>query len=410
MQKKSIDHTLAFLVLGLVIFGMIMISSVSVYSSFKITSLQVSRWDLGEAHNYFYLLRNMLHVGISIAALVIFSKIPYSFYEKNAKNIFFSCLFLLFIVLFIGTKLNWARWWIDIPWVPFSLQPVEFMKIGLILFLASYMKRFRMKMGEFEEWFLPFFWIVGMVFLLLIFQPDFGSILIIAPVAISLYFIGWGNIRYIWVSLLVCVAGAWTVYSIGKLSWEEGNWNSLSYISQRIDNFVRDSKAIIEKSNPDGKDYQIKQWLIAIWSAGFFWLGFGKSVQKWWYLPEVQWDFIFSVITEELWFLWAFVLLLLYLFIAHRWFTIARSVKDPFWQYVASGITILIIVQACINIWVNLNVVPLTWVTLPFISYGGSSILSLMVAVGILLSISRHMEYKPQNLSDILQAKRRIRV
>jgi cell division protein FtsW len=289
MQKKSIDHTLAFLVLGLVIFGMIMISSVSVYSSFKITSLQVSRWDLGEAHNYFYLLRNMLHVGISIAALVIFSKIPYSFYEKNAKNIFFSCLFLLFIVLFIGTKLNWARWWIDIPWVPFSLQPVEFMKIGLILFLASYMKRFRMKMGEFEEWFLPFFWIVGMVFLLLIFQPDFGSILIIAPVAISLYFIGWGNIRYIWVSLLVCVAGAWTVYSIGKLSWEEGNWNSLSYISQRIDNFVRDSKAIIEKSNPDGKDYQIKQWLIAIWSAGFFWLGFGKSVQKWWYLPEVQW-------------------------------------------------------------------------------------------------------------------------
>ncbi|MBP9779816.1 cell division protein FtsW [Candidatus Gracilibacteria bacterium] len=410
MQKKSIDHTLAFLVLGLVIFGMIMISSVSVYSSFKITSLQVSRGDLEEAHNYFYLLRNMLHVGISIAALVIFSKIPYSFYEKNAKNIFFSCLFLLFIVLFIGTKLNGARGWIDIPGVPFSLQPVEFMKIGLILFLASYMKRFRMKMGEFEEGFLPFFGIVGMVFLLLIFQPDFGSILIIAPVAISLYFIGGGNIRYIGVSLLVCVVGAGAVYSIGKLSGEEGNGNSLSYISQRIDNFVRDSKAIIEKSNPDGKDYQIKQGLIAIGSAGFFGLGFGKSVQKWGYLPEVQGDFIFSVITEELGFLGAFVLLLLYLFIAHRGFTIARSVKDPFGQYVASGITILIIVQACINIGVNLNVVPLTGVTLPFISYGGSSILSLMVAVGILLSISRHMEYKPQNLSDILQAKRRIRV
>ena len=410
MQKKSIDHSLAFLVLGLVIFGMIMISSVSVYSSFKITSLQVSKWNLEQAHNYFYLLRNMIHVGISITALAIFSKIPYTFYEKNAKNIFIFSLFFLFIVLFIGTKYNGARGWIDIPGIPFSIQPVEFMKISLIILLASFMKRLRTKMDDFQEGFLPFFWIVGIVFLLLVFQPDFGSILIIAPVTIGLYFIGWWNIRYIGISIITCVLGAAAIYGLGKIAPGEGKWNSLSYISQRIDNFARESKAIIEKPNPDGKDYQIKQWLIAIGSAWFFGLWFGKSIQKWWYLPEVQWDFIFSVITEELGFLWAFALLLLYLLIAYRGFTIARSVKDLFGQYVASGITMLIIVQACINIWVNLNIVPLTGVTLPFISYGWSSILSLMVAVGILLSISRHMEYKPQNLSDILQAKRRIRV
>lgn len=100
---------------------------------------------------------------------------------------------------------------------------------------------------------------------------------------------------------------------------------------------------------------------------------------------------------------------MIYLLIAHRGFTIARSVKDPFGQYVAFGITLLIITQAFVNIGVNLNIVPLTGVTLPFISYGGSSLFSLMIGVGILLAISRHMEYKPQNLSDVLQAKRRVK-
>ncbi len=409
MQKKSIDHTLAFLVLWLAIFGMIMISSVSVYSSFKVTSRMVSQWTLEEAHNYFYLLRNMIHIAISLLALVIFSKIPYITYEKYAKNIFVGCLFLLFVVLFIGREYNGARWWIDIPWIPFSLQPVEFMKIGLVIFLAHFMKRSRMMLSSFYDGFIPFFSTVSLVFLLLIFQPDFGSMLIIAPVTIGMYYLGWGNIRSIWISLLVCLIGSSMIYGIGKISSKNGGGNSLSYISQRIDNFLRDNKTLIDKPNPDGKDYQIKQWLIAIGSGGFFGLGFWKSVQKWWYLPEVQWDFIFSVITEELGFIGAFILLSLYLLIAYRWFTISRSVKDPFGQYVAAWITMLILVQACINIWVNLNVVPLTWVTLPFISYGGSSILSLMIAAGILLSISRHMEYQPQNISDILQAKRRVR-
>lgn len=352
----------------------------------------------------------MLHVSMSICAMIIFSKIPYSFYEKYAKNIFSVCFFLLFIVLFVWAEYNGARGWLDIPGFPFSLQPVEFMKIGLIILLASMMKRRRMMMSDFTDGFIPYFALVWAVFLLLVFQPDFWSILIIAPVAIWLYYLGGGRIQYIGISFLICMIGAISVYSLWKVADNGTGGNSLSYISQRIDNFVRDSKAIIEKSNPDGKDYQIKQGLIAIGSSGFFGLGFGKSIQKWWYLPEVQGDFIFSVITEELWFLGAFWLLLLYLLIAHRGFTIARSVKDPFWQYLASGITLLILVQACINIGVNLNVVPLTGVTLPFISYGGSSILSLMSAAGILLSISRHMEYTPHNLSDILQAKRRVRV
>lgn len=409
MQKKSIDATLVFLVLGLVIFGMIMISSVSVYSSFKVTSRMVADGRLDEANNHFYLLRNIMHVALGIIVLSLTSKIPYTFLEKHAKNIFSVTFFFLIVVLFIGAKLNGARGWIDIPGVPFSLQPVEFTKIWLILFLAYFMKKRRFLLWDFIEWFVPFFGIVWAVFLLLAFQPDFWSILIITPVVIAMYYIWGGNARYITISILISIIGASMVYWLWKL-WQSdnGKWNVLSYISWRIDNFLRDNKEVIEKSNPDGKDYQTKQGLIAIGSGGFFGLGFGKSIQKFWYLPEVQGDFIFSVIVEELWFFWAFLLLAVYLIIGYRWFSIARWVKDLFGKYVAFGITSLILVQAFINIWVNLNIIPLTGITLPFVSYGWSSLLSMMIAVGILLAVSRHVEYKPQNLSDVLQAKRRV--
>lgn len=390
------------MVLGLVIFGMIMISSVSVYASFSKTSRAA-----GEAINYLYVLNNIIHVLIGIVALAVVSKIPYTFLEKHAKTIFWGTFILLIVVLFVWVELNGARWWIDIPGIRFSLQPVEFAKIGLILFLAYFMKKRRFLLGDFFEGFVPFFWIVGAVFFLLALQPDFWSILIIAPIAIGLYYVGGWNARYIGASLLVCVIWATTVYGLWKVG-NDGNGNSLSYISWRIDNFLRDNKEIIEKPNPDGKDYQTKQGLIAIGSWGFFGLGFGKSIQKFGYLPEVQWDFIFSVIVEELGFFWAILLLLIYLTIGYRWFSIARWVKDLFGKYVAFGITALILVQAFINIGVNLNIIPLTGITLPFISYGGSSLLSLMIAVGILLSISRHVEYKAQNLSDVLHAKRRV--
>jgi cell division protein FtsW len=129
-----------------------------------------------------------------------------------------------------------------------------------------------------------------------------------------------------------------------------------------------------------------------MWSWWFTWLGFGKSIQKFWYLPEVQWDFIFSVIVEELWFIWAFVLLMIYVYIWYRGFYIAHYSSDLFAKYVAIWISSWILIQAFINIWVNLNIVPLTWITLPFISYWWSSLLSLSFWLAILLNISRYIK------------------
>ena len=375
----------------------------SVYASFKVTSRMVAAWTLGETQNYFYLLRNIFNVLMGISIMVICSKIPYHFFEKFARHIFITGLVFLSLVFVIGTEYNGAKGWIDLPWFP-SLQPVEFMKIGLIIMLAYFLKKRRAMISDISMGFIPYFFYVGLVFLLLIFQPDFGSILILAPVSIVLYYVGWGNIRYIAFAVIVALIGATGVYTIGKVLPQTG----VGYISQRIDNFFRSSHDIIESNNRDDKDYQMKQWLIAIGSGWFFGLGFGKSIQKFGYLPEVQWDFIFSVIVEELWFFGAFILIMMYLLITYRGFIIARSVKDPFARNLALGITIWIFIQASINIWVNLNIVPLTGVTLPFVSYGGSSLFALMIGMGILLSISRHIEYKPQNLSDILQAKRRV--
>lgn len=392
-----------FLILALVIFGMVMISSVSVYSSFKVTSRMVAAGSLGETQNYFYLLRTMFNVAMGIVIMVICSKIPYQFFEKFARHIFIAGFIFLSLVFIIGTEYNGAKGWIDIPGLP-SLQPVEFMKLGLIIILAYFLKKRRAMIADIYMWFIPYFFYVGLVFLLLIFQPDFGSILILAPVTIALYYVWGGNIKYILLAIFVALIGAISIYAIGKVAPKTG----VGYISQRIDNFFRNSHSIVETNNRDDKDYQMKQWLIAIGSGWFFGLGFGKSIQKFGYLPEVQGDFIFSVIVEELGFFWAIILITIYLLITYRWFLIARSVKDLFGKYLALGITIWILVQASINIGVNLNIVPLTWVTLPFVSYGGSSLLSLMIAVGILLSISRNAEYKPQNLSDILHAKRRV--
>ena len=400
MQKKSIDTTLLFLVMGLVIFGMIVISSVSVYPSFKKTTTALT-----QGYNYYFLVRNITHVIVWVLLMTFFSKFTYSFFEKYSKYILFWVYFSLIAVLLFWKKLNGATGWIDIPWLP-SIQPVEFVKIGLLIYLAYFIKRKKSLLSHFQDGFIPYFLIAWWVFLLLALQPDFWSVLIIAPVIIALYFVWGGNIRYLWISFLTCILGVVSVYGIGKMTsgWEK---SKLSYISTRIDNFLQDNHTLFTNTDTDGKDYQIKQWLIALGSGGFFGLGFWKSIQKFGYLPEVQWDFVFSVIVQELGsFGWS-VLLLVYVFIIYRWYTIARAVKDPFGKYLAFGISTLILVQVFVNVWVNLNVIPLTGVTLPFVSYWGSSLISLMVAVWILLNISRYMEYTPKSQYS-LGNKRRI--
>lgn len=152
MQKKSIDTTLTFLVLGLMIFGMVMISSVSVYSSFKITSELLAKGRIDEVGNAFYLVRNISHVVVSILMLIIFTKTPYQIFEKHAPWIFgvALCVILMVFIPGIGAEYNGAIGWIDIPGLP-SIQPVEFMKLALIIMLAYFMKKRRSRLADFYQ-------------------------------------------------------------------------------------------------------------------------------------------------------------------------------------------------------------------------------------------------------------------
>jgi cell division protein FtsW len=232
---------------------------------------------------------------------------------------------------------------------------------------------------------VPFFLIMTSVVFLIVLQPDFGSVLIMGPLCVILYFVGGGSVRYIAIMAAVFAVLAGSVYALGRHE-DANDRNSFSYITDRIDNFLADSKTSIANKTIN---FQTEQGLIAIGSGGFSGVGFGKSLQKFGYLPETQGDFIFSVIAEELGFVGVMFLISIYLAIVWRGFRIARMVEDLFAKYAAVGITSWIAIQAFVNIGVNLNIIPLTGVTLPFVSYGGSSLLSLLIAVAILLGISR---------------------
>lgn len=368
-----------------------MISSVSVFGSFRVTNIMANAGLIESPYNHFYVLRNIIHVSISLLILWILVKVPYKKYELYAREIFWVSILLLIVVLIMWVTYKWATGWISIPWIPFTIQPTEFLKFAAIIYIARFLKERKHVLQDIKQGFFPFTGILGVILFLVGAQPDFWTILVLIPVCFMMYFFAWANVKHLFLILWLWIFVAVSVYLAGDydpVTWK--NENSLWYITQRIDNFLADNEEAI---NNKTINYQTEQALIAIGSGGFTWLWFGGSIQKFWYLPEVQWDFIFSVIVEELWFVGALILFSLYMYIGWRGIMIARySSKDLFAQYSAFGITVWIVMQACINIGVNLNIVPLTWITLPFISYGGSSLLSLCLWLSLLLSISRHMD------------------
>ena len=395
--KTNIDYPLFFAVAFLIIFGMIMISSVSIYSSYKLTSTQVFLWLIEDPYNYFYVKRNVMHVITGFVLLAFIVKIPFKYFEKLSGYFLWITTLLLWYVHFFWATYKWAKWWIDIPLLPFNIQPTELLKFSLILFLAYFFKKNMKYIKSFKKWFLPFLSILAFFVIIVWLQPDFWTVMVIIPIAFIMFFLAWANVRYLTVLALVWVLWAFSIYSAWKYE-NKSDRNKLSYITERIDFFLEDSKELFNPKSTINSDktYQTKQALITIWSWGALGLWFWDSIQKFWYLPEVQWDFIFSVIIEELGFVWGFILLSLYLFIAYRWFYIYSKVQDIFAKLTAAWISTWFITQAFINIWVNLNIMPLTWITLPFISYGGSSLLTLMLALGVLLSISRDVHKKPK--------------
>jgi len=375
MRNRSFDIPLAVVFLSLVLFGVVMVSSVSVYESYQLTSGLAQKGILSEPTNSFYLWRHILRVAISIPLCTLIIYLPLSIWKRLALPLFVVSIALL-VVLFlpgIGANYGTSTSWISLPFLP-SLQPAEFVKLGLVFYLAVWMEKRQELVQSFQYGFIPFTILLSMVLVLLALQPDFGSVLVISIIAVAMFFAAGGNIFHIFAGALLASVLAYPIIM------------SKAYIRNRFMVFFDPTL------DPLNISFQIKQALIAIGHGGLFGVGFGRSVQKFGYLPEVQGDTIFAAAAEELGFIRIVFLLLAYLFIAYRGFKIANRAPNRFAMLVAIGITSWFVFQTIINIGVNLSLLPLTGLTLPFVSYGGSSLVANMIGAGILLNISRYAE------------------
>ena len=291
-EHRDIDYPLLLSILALVIFWSIMISSVSVYDSYRITKRLVETGNLPEPNNWRFIARNILQAWLGLFAMVVAIKIPFTWWKKQVKVLGVVTIILLILVLIFGIKINGARGWFDIPGIPFSLQPTEFLKLSLIISVSVFCSRYKNILSSTSEWFVPFLWIVGLPSFLVLLQPDLGALMIILPIVTSIYFIAWWNVRIIALIALIGLTSASFLYAVWHYNTPEEK-NHFSYIYDRLNTFFKSSKTAIEENT---MNHQNKQALISIGSGGFLGLGFGHSVQKYGYLPEPQGDFIFSVI------------------------------------------------------------------------------------------------------------------
>lgn len=360
MKRKHIDIILLVAVLTISIFGIIMVYSSSyVWAEYKFNDA----FKFVKHQGLFFL------VGLFLMSIIV--KIDYKTYEKYSNKILLGCLILLILVIIpgIGTVRNGSRSWFGIG--SFGIQPSEFAKLGLIIFISKYMSKNEKNLKDIKRGVLPILGLVLLVFGLIMLQPDFGTGVIILMTSIGLLFVGGVNFKFFFKIAIVGVIGIVALIAVAP------------YRLERILSFLN------PWSDPLGSGFQIIQSLYAIGPGGLFGYGFLNSRQKHFYLPEPQTDFIFSIISEEFGFMGVIIVATLFLTIIVRGFRIARKTNDLFGKYVAFGITFGLAFQACLNLMVVVGLIPVTGVTLPFLSYGGSSLLITLCSMGILLNISK---------------------
>lgn len=357
---KKIDYKLLLAVITISLFGIIMIYSASyVWAEYKF-------------HNpYKFVMNQGVFFIVGLLAMYVISNIDYHIYYKRCNQIFLLCFMLLILVLIpgIGTVRNGSRSWFGIG--SFGIQPSEFMKLALIIFTSKYMVKHEKEMKLIKKGVLPILGLTLLVFGLIMLQPDFGTGVIIVMSIMGLIFIGGAPIKFFIRMGIIGLIGIVILIMIAP------------YRLERILSFLNPWQ------DPLGSGFQIIQSLYAIGPGGLFGYGFLNSRQKHFYLPEPQTDFIFSIISEEFGFLGILIVTSLFITILYRCFKISKNSRDLFAKYVSFGIAFQIGFQAILNLMVVTGLIPVTGVTLPFLSYGGSSLLITLCSIGIILNISR---------------------
>ena len=380
MRKSysSLDTLLLILVLVLLGFGVIMIASIGVPKSIQLSAPGVLYPDCGSAEVQCYLIlkNHVIRVLIGIFAMFLAMKIPYKFWQKMSVPIFAGSIFLLIAVFLFGNDNNtFAQSWINLPGIPFldSIQPAEIAKLGMVIYFAAWLSNKRREIETFEGGFIPFCLVAGAFVFPVMLQPDLGSTLVLASISVGIYFAAGANLKHLAVGGLIAVVVGMFLIS------------NASYLQNRFSAFL--------SPDPDCREdfcWQTEQAKIAIGSGGFMGKGLTQGIQKSYWLPQATDDFIFAASAEELGFVRTFLVILAYAVISVRGYQIANHAPDRFSQLLAVGITTWVSAQVFINLGVNTSLLPVTGITLPFISYGGSSMFTTLIGVGILLNISQY--------------------
>ena len=344
--------TITLLVLGLTVFGLLMVGSSSVVDAAR---------DFSDKWYYLKLQSGWAFMGL--AGFFLVSRFDYHKLEKPSVTLLLVTLLLLVLVLIpgLGSKLLGARRWLNLGF--FSFQPAELAKLTLTIYFSSLLKK--------TSRFWPFIFILGLVGFLIMMEPDLGTTLILTGTSLLTYFGSGGKLRYLvlMIPMFVMLLGGLILLSPYRLN--------------RLKTFFDYSR------DPLGSSYHIRQVLLSLGSGGVFGVGLGQSKQKYEFLPEATTDSIFAVIGEELGLVGGLAVILAFLVFMSQGFSVIRSASDQFGANLGLAITSWISLQALVNLGAMVAIIPLTGVPLPFISYGGSSLVLVLLASGILVNISR---------------------
>ncbi len=362
MHKLKVDIPFLISIFVLVIAGYLIFTSASLGLLSK------------QPEKYANVAFNQTVFGLILGGIACFvaTKIDYKNYRKYAFYLFIASIVVTLFVFIpgLGVSHGGAHRWIRVGLL--SFQPSEFLKIGFIMYFSAWLASVKDKADTFKYGFLPFAVIMGIVGLVLLLQPDTDTFMITVFSGIAMYLSGGGRWKYIFLIGIIGVIG------LTALAFTR------PYVMSRITTFINPEK------NSQGSGYQIQQSLIAIGSGGMFGRGFGQSIQKFNVLPEPIGDSIFAVASEEFGFVGAISIIILFIFFTLRGLKIAGQVPDTFGRLMVVGIVILIVSQAFVNIGAMVGVLPLSGITLPFISHGGTALFMTLAEVGIVLNISKN--------------------
>ncbi|MDI9514988.1 MAG: putative lipid II flippase FtsW [Clostridiaceae bacterium] len=378
-RKREYDFWLLFTVMVLLAMGVIMVFSASSYYA-------AYNWN----NKFHFLIRQLLWSCVGLVCMFVISNIDYRRLAIISPVLMLISIVLLILVAIpgIGAKYNDARRWFNLGFTTF--QPSELMKLSLIMFLSFSLAKNSGKLRFFFRGLVPYLLIVGFVDLLLLLEPHYSCAVLITLVAVVILFCAGARIfHFLAIGVPTIAAAACLVISS-------------EYRLQRFLAFLDPF------ADPQGSGYQAVNSLYAIASGSIFGRGLGKSLQKYLYIPEPQNDFIFSIVAEELGFVGAFTVIVLFLLLIWRGVRISMNAPDMMGSLMAIGITSLVAIETIINIAVVTATLPVTGMPLPFISYGGTSMLFVLASMGILLNISRNSvnNFNPVRGSELLKRAR----